>query len=166
MEPSHRVDVRPVALLAALAQPDLRLAEVRLQIVVYHVEVLVGGELPVGRQRDLNEELALLGVDVQPVAGIEADLLADARDEPVHFLVEIRGVVDHVEIGMADPSGGGVVVQLARQLYALGAAYVVLTENGRISCVFFKGVVVSNILTSGILCICIISGSPPCVLIW
>lgn len=70
---------------------------------MYNVEVLVGRELCVGRQRCFDEELAFLGVDVEPVAGVDADLLADAGDEAVHLLVEVGGVVDDVEVGVADP---------------------------------------------------------------
>lgn len=119
VELAQRVDVRPVALLAALAQAHLRLAHVALQVVVHHVEVLEGRELRVGRQRRLHEELALLRVDVESVAGVDADLLAHARDQAVHLLVEVRRVVDHVEVRVADPRRRRVVVQLPRQLHTL-----------------------------------------------
>lgn len=128
VELPYSVYVRPVALLAALAQPHLRLAHVALQVVVHNVEVLERGELRVGDERRLDEELALLRVDVEAVAGVDADLLADARDEPVHLLVEVCGVVDDVEVRVPDPGRGRVVVQLARQFHALGPACVVLQQ--------------------------------------
>lgn len=78
VELAHRVDVRPVALLAALAQPHLRLAEVALQVIMHDVEILEGRKLRVGEEGGFDEELPLLGVDVQSVSGVEADALAHA----------------------------------------------------------------------------------------
>lgn len=126
VELPHGVDVRPVALLTALSQPHLRFAEVALQVVVHHVEVLERRELRVGHERRLDEELALLGVDVEAVAGVDADPVAHAREQAVHLLVEVGGVVDHVEVRVADPGGGRVVVQLPRELDAFRSARVVL----------------------------------------
>lgn len=126
VELPHGVDVRPVALLAALPQPHLRLAEVALQVVVHDVEVLERGELAVGGEGRLDEELALLGVDVEPVAGVDADPVAHAGEQAVHLLVEVGGVVDHVEVRVADPRGRRVVVQLPRELHAFGSARMVL----------------------------------------
>lgn len=115
---SHRVNIRPVAFLTAFAQPDLRLAKVALQVVVYHVEVLEGRELRIGRERRFDEELALLRVDVEPVARVYADALAHASDESVHLFVEVRGVVYDVEVRVADPRSRCVVVQLPSELHA------------------------------------------------
>lgn len=122
----QRVDIRPVALLTALAQSDLRFADIALQVVVNHVEVLERRELRVGNDRWLDEELALLRVDVEAVTGVDADPLAHAVDEPVHLQVEVCGIVDHVEVRVADPSGRRVVVQLPRQLDPFGSAGMIL----------------------------------------
>lgn len=129
VELADGVDVRPVALLPALAQPHLRLAHVALQVVVDDIEVLEWRELEVAHERRLDQELALLRVDVEPVAGVDADLLADASYQPVHFLVEVGGVVDDVEVRVADPRGRRVVVQLPSQLHPLGPACVILTTK-------------------------------------
>lgn len=126
MELPQRVDIRPVVLLPSLTQPDLRFTQIALQVVMHDIEVLERGEFRVGLEGYFDEELALLGVDVEPVSGVDADFLADAGDEAVHLLVEIAGVVDHVEVGMADPRRGRVVVQLSRELHAFGTASVVL----------------------------------------
>lgn len=74
------------------------------------IEVLERGEFGVRRQGRFDEELALLRVDVETVPGLDADLLADAGDESVHLLIEVSRVVDDVEVRMANPSGGGIVV--------------------------------------------------------
>lgn len=81
---------------------------------MYDVEVLKRRELCVGDEWVFNEELALLRVDVEPVAGVDADPLADARDEPVHLLVEVGGVIDHIEVRVTYPGGRCVVVQRPR----------------------------------------------------
>lgn len=113
VEPADRVHVRPVAFLTALAEPDLRASHVRLQIIMHHVEILERRELAVRGEGRPDEELSLLGVDVEPVPDVDAYLLAHARDESVHFLVEVRGVVYDVEVGMADPRRRRVVVQFS-----------------------------------------------------
>lgn len=74
------------------------------------IEVLERGEFGVRRQGRFDEELALLRVDVETISGLDADLLADAGDESVHLLIEVSRVVDDVEVRMANPSGGGIVV--------------------------------------------------------
>lgn len=107
-----------MVLLATFPQPDLRFAEIALQIVVYDVEVLESGEFRVRREGSLDEELAFLGVDVESVASIDAYFLAHAGDEAVHLLVEVCGVVDDVEVGVSDPGGGRVVVKFSGQLHA------------------------------------------------
>lgn len=120
------VYVRPVAFLATFAKPDLRFTEITLQVVVYDVEVLERRELGVGNERRLDKELALLGVDVEPVAGVDAYLLADAGDQPVHLLVEVSGVVDHVEVWVTDPCRRRVVVELSSQFHPFRPAGVIL----------------------------------------
>lgn len=126
------VNVGPVALLSTLAKPDLRFTEITLQVVVNDIEVLEGRELGVGDERRLDEELALLGVDVEPVAGVDADLLAHARDQPVHLLVEIGGVVDHVEVWVTDPCRRRVVVELPGQFHAFRPASVILSTRVKV----------------------------------
>lgn len=120
------VNVGPMALLASLAQPDLRFGDVALQVVVDNVEILEGWELDIAHERRLDEELALLGVDVESVAGVDADFLADTRDEAVHFLIEVSGIVNDVEVRVANPCGGRVVVQLSRQLHSFRSASMIL----------------------------------------
>lgn len=110
MELSKRVNIRPVAFLTTLPQPDLGFPEIALQVIMNDIEVLEGGEFGVRRQGRFDEELALLRVDVETVPGLDADLLADAGDESVHLLIEISRIVDDVKVRMANPSGGGIVV--------------------------------------------------------
>lgn len=114
VELPQRVNIRPVALLAAFPEPDLGFAHIALQVIVYDVEVLERGEFRIWKEGRLDKELALLGVDVEPVPSVDADLLAHAGDEPVHLLVEVCGVVDDVEVRVADPRSCGVIVELPR----------------------------------------------------
>lgn len=129
MELPQRVDIRPVAFLTALAKPDLRFTEIALQIVVDDIEVLEGRKLGIRNKWELDEELALLRVDIETVAGVDADLLADASDQSVHLLVEVCRVVDHVEVRVTDPCCGCVVVELPGQLYPLGSTGVILVTK-------------------------------------
>lgn len=98
---------------------------------MHDIEVLKWGELRVWFEWGPDEKLPLLGVDVEAVSGVDADFLADASDEAVHLLVEITGVVDHVEVGMADPGSGCVVIQLPREFHAFGTASVVLEHKSK-----------------------------------
>lgn len=106
-----------MALLTALAQSDLRLSHIALQVVVNDIEILEGRELRVRSNWRLDKELALLRVDIETVAGVDADPLAHAVNEPVHLQIEISGVVDHVKVRVADPGGRRVIVKLSGQLY-------------------------------------------------
>lgn len=127
MDLPQRVYVGPVALLTTLAEPDLCLADIALQVIVNDIEVLERWELRVWSDRRLDEELALLGVDIEPVTGVNANPLAHAVDEPVHLQVEVGRVVDDIEVRMTDPRGSRIVIQFPRQLHAFRSAGVILS---------------------------------------
>lgn len=79
-----------MALLPSFPKPHLSFADITVQVIVNDVEVLKRRELRVCNERALDEELAFLSVDIEAVTGVDADPLADARDEPVDLFIEIR----------------------------------------------------------------------------
>ena len=93
---------------------------------MHDVKVLEGRERRVGRQGPVDEELDLAAAGAQTIARVDAELLAHAFDHTADLALEVLRVVDHVEVGMAYPRRGGLVVEVASQLDALGAARVVL----------------------------------------
>lgn len=107
------VDVRPVALLPSFPKPHLSFADIAVQVIVNDVEVLKRRELRVCNERALDEELPFFRVDIEAIAGVEADPLADAGDKPVDLFIEIRGIVNHVKVRVADPGGRRFVVQIS-----------------------------------------------------
>lgn len=105
------MNVRPVTLLSSFTKSHLGLADITVQVIMNDVEVLKRRELRVWNKRALDKELPFLCVDIETVAGVDTDTLADASDEPVNLFIEIRGVVDHVKVRVADPGGCSFVVQ-------------------------------------------------------
>jgi hypothetical protein len=55
--------------------------------------------------------------------------VADGADHSTDFSLEISGVVDHVEVGVAHPGGGRVRVELAGEFDAFGTTTVVLQDK-------------------------------------
>lgn len=102
-----------MALLPSFPKPHLGFADITVQVIVNNVEVLKRRELRVGNQRALDEELPFLCVDIEAVAGVDADPLADASDEPIDLFIEVCRVVDHVEVRVADPGRRRFVVQIS-----------------------------------------------------
>lgn len=102
-----------MTLLASFSKPHLCFADVTVQVIVNDVEVLKRRELRIWNERALDEKLPFLGVNIEAVAGIHADPLADASNEPVDLFIEIRGVVDHVKVRVADPGGCSFIVQFS-----------------------------------------------------
>lgn len=93
---------------------------------MHDVEILERREFAVRRQRCYHEELDLAAAGAQSVSGVDAQFLAHALDHPTDFGLEILRVVDDVEVRVANPGGGGLVVELARKFDTLGATRVFL----------------------------------------
>ena len=92
---------------------------------MHDVEVLEGREGAV-KQRAVDEELDLATGGAQPVAGVNTKLFVDALYHPADLALEVQRVVDYVEVKVADPRRGYLVVELARQAQALRATCVIL----------------------------------------
>lgn len=101
-----------MSILTTFSQTSLSTLATRLKIVMDNIEVLVRWEIFFAH-RTRNEIFELARSAQQAIAGIEAELLANALDHTVDFRFEIRRVVDDIEIGMADPGGSCFVVQVA-----------------------------------------------------
>lgn len=106
------MNVRPVTLLSSFPKPHLGFADITVQVIVNDVEVLKRRELRVWNEWALDKKLPFLRVDIETVAGVDADPLADTSYEAVDLLIKVRGVVDHIEVGVADPGGCCFVVQI------------------------------------------------------
>lgn len=91
--------------LPPFPQPDL-IGRVRLQVIMHDLEVLERGEEFDVRQRSPDQKFQLSGILQQPVARIDADFMTHRSDHATYFPLEIRGIVDHVEIGVAHPRSG------------------------------------------------------------
>lgn len=104
--------------LPSLPQPDLTV-QVRLQVIVNHLKVLEGGKHRIVRQGPLDEELELPRVLEQSVPGVDAHFLTDGAYHAPHFPLEVRRVVDDVEIRVANPRRRRVAVKFFGQFHAL-----------------------------------------------
>lgn len=120
------MNVRPVTLLSSFPKPHLGFADITVQVIVNDVEILKRRELGVWDERTLDKELPFLCVDIEAVAGVDADPLADASDEPIDLFIEIRGIIDHVKVRVPDPGGRRFVVQFSGKSDAFRAADVLL----------------------------------------
>jgi len=108
----------PMTVLPALSQARLDTLTARLQVVMHNIEVLKRWEALIDRQWSTDEELELPRGAQQTIAGVDAQLLADALNHPIDFRLEISGVVDDVKVGMSDPGGCRTVVQVTGQVNA------------------------------------------------
>lgn len=79
---------------------------------MYDVEILEGREQRVRGQRTPDQKLVLPRPGQQSVPGVDAQLLADAVDHAAYLPLEIGRIVDDVEIWVAYPGGGGLVIEL------------------------------------------------------
>lgn len=74
----------------------------------------------------LTQELVLLGRHIEPVERVQLHALANGRDQANDLVLEVRGVVDQIEVGVAEPRTRRPFVHDARQLQVLGARPMVL----------------------------------------
>lgn len=72
---------------------------------MHHLEILEGRKHRIVRKGALHQELVFAGVLKQPVACVDADLVAHRHYHPPDLALEVCGVVDDVEVGVAHPGG-------------------------------------------------------------
>lgn len=66
------------------------------------------------------------GCGLQTVANVDAQFLAHRLNHAVHLGLEVGGVVNDIEVGMAHPGSCRLVVEFPGQIDALRAAGMVL----------------------------------------